>query len=430
MKESYFETLINNLPDAVIVMDGRGRVEFANKTAEEVLLCGAAELKGRVFLEVFAADALVGLLAAKAINENRPFFARDEALNLGRRFKADVYACPLDGTPLNPPVNMGNCGLPPVYGGMGGRRALVTIREKSIIGVEEDACFDSLMLLVATIAHEIKNPLTAIKASAQMLRAMVEGERAEFVQRIEQGAEKLDGVLNNYLGSSRKPAMNNVNLHEVLDVAVKLTEVQMHRLGVSLERHYDPSLPFIRGDENQLLQVFLNIINNALESLINPGGAATASIGGAATASIGGAATASIGGAATAGELGAAAAGGRGLTPAERGVSIKGRLAIRTRPSDEYLRRGGSVMRWAVVDIEDNGSGIAQTDVERIFTPFYTSKKEGTGLGLSVSRKIIIDHGGTIKVSSTGRTGTTFSIYIPIAPEAAPKSRGAQPRRR
>jgi two-component system nitrogen regulation sensor histidine kinase GlnL len=253
------------------------------------------------------------------------------------------------------------------------------------------------MLLLATISHEIKNPLTAIKASAQMLRAMVEGERAEFVERIEKGAEKLDGVLNNYLGASRKPAMNNVNLHEVLDVAVRLSEVQMRRLGVTLERHYDPSLPLIRGDENRLLQVFLNIINNALESLTGAGdGWATASSS------------------RTPDDAG-------GQAPAEGGVSIKGRLSIATRPSDEYLRKGGSIMRWAVVDIEDNGSGIRQADVERIFTPFYTSKKDGTGLGLSVSKKIIIDHGGTIKVSGTGRTGTTFSVYIPTA--------GARPRR-
>jgi signal transduction histidine kinase len=128
-----------------------------------------------------------------------------------------------------------------------------------------------------------------------------------------------------------------------------------------VKRFYDPSLPQVRGDEGKLLQVFLNIIKNGIESM-------------------------------------------------EKG----GRLEISTSPSKESIREGGRIKRWALISIKDTGRGISEGDLKRIFMPFYTKKKHGTGIGLALSKKIIKDHGGLIKVKSQKDRGTSFFIYIPF----------------
>jgi signal transduction histidine kinase len=133
------------------------------------------------------------------------------------------------------------------------------------------------------------------------------------------------------------------------------------KAGITLKRMYDPSLPQIQGDEAKLLQVFLNIIKNAVESM-NKGG----------------------------------------------------RLEIKTSPSKESFIDRGKIKRWVQISIKDTGKGIPEKDLKKIFLPFYTKKKTGTGIGLAVSKKIIKDHGGFITVESQADKGTVFHLYMPF----------------
>jgi two-component system nitrogen regulation sensor histidine kinase GlnL len=131
-----------------------------------------------------------------------------------------------------------------------------------------------------------------------------------------------------------------------------------------LSRQYDPSLPEIIGNEDQLIQVFLNIVKNAVEAM--PGG---------------------------------------------------GRLTVFTRMSDLFtvVESGGVRHRLMVVKIGDTGAGMKPEELNNIFTPFFTTKDRGTGLGLALSYQIVQEHLGTIRVESQEGEGTTFSVYLPLA---------------
>jgi signal transduction histidine kinase len=143
---------------------------------------------------------------------------------------------------------------------------------------------------------------------------------------------------------------------------------------VIVEKSYDPSLPSISGDEGKLLQVFINLIKNAVEAM------------------------------------------------ERRGEKI---LGISTRPSNEYVLIYDSAVparsgkrtkkrRWVVVNFRDTGIGLGRDEIAKIFLPLYTKKEKGSGLGLALSKKIIKDHGGIIKVKSVVKDGSTFSIYLPL----------------
>jgi signal transduction histidine kinase len=149
-----------------------------------------------------------------------------------------------------------------------------------------------------------------------------------------------------------------------LEKALSIMDIPMKDKGIILQKTYDLSLPRVMGDEGKLLQVFLNIIKNAVEAM-------------------------------------------------KKG----GSLTILTCVSREYVRQKGKPKRWAVVSVKDTGGGIPSEDIPKIFLPFYTKKKQGTGIGLALSKKIIMDHKGFIKVESHEGKGAAFNIYIPFGGE-------------
>jgi nitrogen-specific signal transduction histidine kinase len=183
----------------------------------------------------------------------------------------------------------------------------------------------------------------------------------EHVDLIIRETDRLNSILQDYLTACKKPSFNPVNIHEVMEKTLKILNIPMKKAGVTLNRFYDPSLPHVMGDEGKLLQVFLNIIKNAVESI-------------------------------------------------QKGDKIE----ICTYPSKELFGEHGKIKRMALVSIKDTGKGIPADDIQKIFIPFYTKKKYGAGIGLALSKKIIRDHGGLIKVKSQKNKGTTLYIYLPF----------------
>jgi two-component system nitrogen regulation sensor histidine kinase GlnL len=174
---------------------------------------------------------------------------------------------------------------------------------------------------------------------------------------------------------TRLPRFHQVNVHEVIEHALRVMETDIKRGKIVVHKSYDPSLPCISGDEGKLLQVFINLIKNAIEAM----------------------------------EL----------------IKKEKILSISTRPSDEYMviyeepahARAGKLIkkqRWAVINFQDTGIGLTKDEINRIFLPLYTKKENGSGLGLSLSKKIIKDHGGLIRVKSAGSRGSVFSLYLPL----------------
>ncbi|HET8916745.1 MAG TPA: ATP-binding protein [Candidatus Binatia bacterium] len=155
-----------------------------------------------------------------------------------------------------------------------------------------------------------------------------------------------------------------VNIHEVLDDVLLLETQAAEQLSIAVKKRFDPSLPPIRGDRAQLTQVFLNLVKNAFQAM-NEGGILTIT------------------------------------TRLETDFHIRGEGSHRSR------------LIW--VDIEDEGVGIKEEDLPHIFSPFFTTKHSGTGLGLAVCYRIVKEHGGLIRVESAEGRGTTFRISLLVA---------------
>ena len=348
------ETLINSLSEAILLLDKRNTIVFVNKTGEEFFGKSHQEIIGARLTDLYPGAKTIARLARKAMKELRSFSAKDVEAKINGISSVDID--------ITPYLTDDRCS-----------GVLLSIRENLSIAEREDSSFDSLVYLLGTIAHEIKNPLGGIKGAAQLLKGkLLKGEaRAfagadtvdEYINLIIRETDRLNTVLQNYLTMSRRPALQEMNIHEILEKAISIMDVLLKNVNIGIQRAYDPSLPRVIGDGGKLLQVFLNVIKNGIEAM-------------------------------------------------PRG----GNLSIATKPSAEYAVQHGQIKRWAVVSIRDTGKGIPKQEMQKIFLPFYTKKKKGTGLGLALSKKIIKDHNGFIRVErpESGK-GTVFHIYIPFA---------------
>lgn len=358
-KEKYgdLETIVHSLRESIMLLNRECVITFINRTGEEFFGKGRQEVVGKRLTSLYPGTRTLATLARKSMKELRSFSAKDIEIRMQGFVRVDIDIAPI--------IMEDSCG-----------GAILSVRENTSIAEREDLSFDSLVYLLGSIAHEVKNPLGGIKGAAQLLRKRlaerngrkrlpVSGDETdeEYIDRIIRETERLDAVLRTYLTIGRKPLLQSINVHEAVEKAVDIMKQSLATARITLHRFYDPSLPKIAGDSGRLVQVFLNIIQNALEAM-------------------------------------------------PRG----GALDIMTRPSKEQVIQNKRIKRWAVVSFRDTGVGIPDTEVPKIFHPFYTRKKGGTGLGLALSKKIIMDHGGFIRVEKPeiGR-GTIFHTYIPFA---------------
>jgi len=214
--------------------------------------------------------------------------------------------------------------------------------------------------VVRNLAHEIKNPLGGLRGAAQLLcEELPDASQREYTQVIIEEADRLRALVDRMLGPSGKPHYGPVNIHQVLERVRQLVEAER---GGSLRvvRDYDPSLPELWADFNQLIQALLNVANNA-----------------------------------------------------SRAVGDGGRIVLRSRVLRQYTlgaKRHRLVVR---VDVEDNGPGIPEALQERIFLPMVTGGEGGAGLGLAIAQSLVAQHGGLIECRSHPGE-TCFSIYLPL----------------
>lgn len=340
-----FDAIINSLKEAIILFDKKSKIIYINKSGEELLRKSSKDIIGKKLSQVFHSEKTISPLIQKTLNEGRSLRGKSVSLNIGHPINIDFSLSPFF---MNDRID----------------GAILSISENINITDWEnyDYDFDSAIYLLGTITHEIKNPLGGIKGAAQLLRNIVQNENMnEYINLIIRETDRLNSILQDYLTICKNPSLHPVNIHEVMEKALAVMKVPMQKAGISVKRLYDPSLPQIQGDEAKLLQVFLNIIKNAIESM---GG--------------------------------------------------NGRLEISTSPSKESVIDQGKTKRWVLISLKDTGKGIPEKDLKKIFLPYYTKKKTGTGIGLALSKKVIKDHGGFIKVESQLNKGTVFHLYMPF----------------
>ena len=215
-------------------------------------------------------------------------------------------------------------------------------------------------LLVRGLAHEIKNPLGGLRGAAQLLDLELnDPELKEYTRIIIAESDRLQGLMDKMLGPNKLPNKKAINIHEVLERVRQL--VQAESCGsILIKTDYDPSIPDILADKDQLIQAILNIVKNAVQALNGEGN-----------------------------------------------IIIKSRI-------HRQVTIGRKRYKLAVkCDIIDNGPGIDTDMMNRIFYPMITGRADGTGLGLSIAQALINQHNGLIECNSEPGN-TVFSIFLPI----------------
>ncbi|WEK55135.1 MAG: ATP-binding protein [Candidatus Cohnella colombiensis] len=242
---------------------------------------------------------------------------------------------------------------------------LVSMKDVSEYKQIEQTAFqnDKLAMLgkiAAAIAHEIRNPLTSIRGFIQLLNPyLMEVGKQEYGRIIISEIDRANDIIYEFLNSSKPsaPFKQRVLIELLLKESILLSESEA--LMNNCELHYevfDPTL-IVAIDVKQIKQVLLNMIRNAMDAI------------------------------------------------SEVQQSRKGRIDIVARREEDF----------AVISVRDNGKGMDELTLNRLFDPFFSTKEEGTGLGLSVSHRIIVNHGGTVQVNSQLNEGTEFMIYLPLA---------------
>ena len=214
--------------------------------------------------------------------------------------------------------------------------------------------------MIKQLAHEVRNPLGGLRGAAQLLeRQLDEPELREYTKVIIGEADRLTALTDGLLGPTRKAVFTPTNLHEVIERVLLLVENEASR-SVRIERDYDPSLPDVPADRDQLIQALLNLIRNALQA-----------------------------------------------------VGETGRIVVRTRALVNFVIGTEPHRLIASVEIEDDGPGIAPEIEDSIFYPLVTDRDGGTGLGLPLAQEIARRHFGLIEFESEpGRT--VFMMRMPL----------------
>ena len=347
--------VLNALPEAVLVLDSDGVIRFVNLDAQRFLAAGESMLLGHPLTDWLPADSPIFSLIRQALAEGSSMSEYGLTLETPRIGAHLVTA------------SVAPMGDPP-------RQLAVSIREISIAR-RFDSQFShrnaarSVSAMSAMLAHEVKNPLSGIRGAAQLLEQSAGERDRELTRLICDEADRIVALVNRMEAFADSGPIDReaINIHQVLERVRRLAENGFARHVRFVER-YDPSLPPVFGNRDQLVQVYLNLVKNAAEAVPANGGEIIIETGYQ-----------------------------RGVSIAVPGTNQRTNLPL-------------------AITIRDNGPGIPEDLQEHLFDPFVTTKKNGTGLGLALVAKVIGDHGGVIECRSRPRR-TIFKTWLPMHPD-------------
>jgi two-component system nitrogen regulation sensor histidine kinase GlnL len=341
------------LATAVVALDSGHVVRYANPAAEDLFAAGARSLIGQAFPALFAEPAALEAALAEALVVHWSYRAQRVSYERPGReplpLACVVMPIELASTPLL-------VELRPI------QEQLRFEREERMLGQQEVS-----RELIRNLAHEIKNPLGGLRGSAQLLeRELDRPELREYTRVIIKEADRLQSLLDRLLTPRRVVQLSEVNIHEVLERVRSLVRAEFPQ-GIACERNYDPSVPPLVGDLEQLIQAVLNVVRNAAQAL---------------------------------------------LSEANRGRG--GMIVLRTRSARQVTlarRRHKLALELQVID---DGPGIPEDIRDRVFNPLVSGREGGSGLGLALVQTYVHNHGGVVEFDSRpGRT--VFTILLPLS---------------
>ncbi|MBS8272838.1 PAS domain-containing protein [Thalassospira tepidiphila] len=344
--------VLNAIASAVVVANRDGKIRFVNQATEQLFNTSSSVLCRSNLTDFIPQDSPVFSLIKQAVDEATLVADHNlliESPKIGKHtVNLTVGSMPDDS----------EC-------------AVLTFEPRSIAQKIDNQLLSrnsarSVSAMAAILAHEIKNPLSGIRGAAQLLEQTSNEDDRVLTRLICDEADRIVELVDRMEIFSDKPLERGaVNIHTVLEHVRRLAENGFGK-NLTFEEIYDPSLPPVFGNRDQLVQVFLNLIKNAGEAVDPKDGKITIS------------------------------------TRYQHGV----RLAVAGGDARVHLP--------LVVSVRDNGPGIPQDMRESLFDPFVTTKPTGSGLGLALVAKIINDHGGVIEVKDVPGGGAEFQIMLPI----------------
>lgn len=341
--------LLDQLSSAVVMLDADLRPLYLNQAAEGMLAVSLQHARGQLFGDLLrdAGDLLAAL--RRTLATGTPFTQRQASLTLATLHQTvwvDISATPLPDKCLLLEIQSMD-------------RLMRISREEALVSSQQTSRH-----LARGLAHEIKNPLGGIRGAAQLLaRELPEPRLQEYTRIIIDESDRLRDLVDRMLGPHQPPVLTAVNIHEVLERVLSLTRVESGET-IQLLRDYDPSMPELHGDRDQLLQAVLNIVRNAMQSL-------------------------------------------RENAIPDAAITLRTRVQRRCTIGKQQHRL---VCR---VDVVDNGAGIPPDILGTIFYPMISGRADGTGLGLAISQSIIAQHHGLVECESQPGH-TQFSLYLPL----------------
>jgi len=350
--------ILESLEDGVIVIGNSGRIEYMNQ--------GAALLTG------LSSEQAIGLAVADILADNHwleDLLATTKASGL-HNVQAEASLVGRYGHQY--PVRAASTLLVDPTGTQAG--TLLTLHDLSYQRELESRSLEAdrlgqLEILLAGLAHEIKNPLSGMRGAAQLLARHTDADRRlrECTQIILGEIDRLNGLMTQLLDLTGPARLERValNVHEIIDRVLGIEGTGAS--GTRFVRRFDPSLPAVLGDRGRLTQVLLNLVRNALEA-----------------------------------------------SPDEGAVTVTTRME-----TSYYVSRARGRAQFLSIDVSDEGPGIPPENLARLFAPFFTTKSGGTGLGLAISQRIVTEHGGVLRARSEPGRGAVFTVTLPVDRESA-----------
>lgn len=344
--------ILQSIPTGVLTVNRDGLVSAMNPAAETVLNRASSEVLGHNYDAVFPEADLIRQTLDEALRAHRHVRQKDVLYECRDRSSRTIRVSTAELT------------------GDDKKAAGVILQVQDVtewLGLEQRVRvadkLAALHTLSAGVAHELRNPLSALDLNLHLLEEELKGNDTlgkrswQYLHVVNAECRRLSGILDNFMKFARPSVMglHDINVQTLIEHIIALMQFEAEERHVRLERTVENDLPSVLGDETQISQVLVNIIVNAFQAMPNGGLC---------------------------------------------------RISVVQREVDEKP--------WVEIAVEDNGMGIPQEELSRLFEPFYTTKSSGTGLGLAIAYRIMQDHGGTIQVSSVSGSGTTVVTRFPV----------------